>query len=116
MPQALNVLYLHSHDTGRFIEPYGLGVSTPNLQRFSEQAHVFRNAFCAAPVCSASRSALLTGQWPHVNGMIGLAHRGFRLKDASHTLLHHLAANGYDTVLAAVQHIVPWDDPTSGGW
>ena len=71
-----NILYLHSHDTGRYIQPYGYGVTTPNLQHLAEEGVIFRQAFCANPTCSASRSALLTGRYPHSNGMTGLAHRG----------------------------------------
>jgi hypothetical protein len=31
-----HIVYLHSHDTGRYIQPYGYAVETPNLQRFAE--------------------------------------------------------------------------------
>ena len=72
-----NILYLHSHDTGRYIQPYGYGVPTPNLQRLAEEGVLFRQAFCASPTCSPSRAALLTGAFPHSNGMRGLAHFGF---------------------------------------
>ena len=75
---------LHSHDTGRYISPYGFAAPTPNLQRLAEQGILFRQAFCTNPTCSASRSSLLTGQWPHNNGMTGLAHRGWGLNDYSH--------------------------------
>ncbi|MFN5934562.1 MAG: sulfatase-like hydrolase/transferase, partial [Roseiflexaceae bacterium] len=68
-----NIIYVHSHDTGRYIQPYGHAVPTPNLQRFAEQGVVFRNAFSVAPNCSPSRSALVTGHAPHCNGMNGLA-------------------------------------------
>ena len=44
-----NILYLHSHDTGRFIQPYGHQVPTPNIQRLADQGLLFRKAFCAAP-------------------------------------------------------------------
>ena len=83
------MLYLHSHDTGRYVGPYGFDVPTPNLQRLAEQGVLFRQAFCAGPTCSASRAALLTGQRPHSSGMIGLAHRGFRLNDYRHHLRAH---------------------------
>ena len=102
-----NILYLHSHDTGRYIQPFGRAVPTPNLQRLAEDGVLFRQAFCAAPVCSASRSALLTGQSPHSAGMIGLAHRGFRLNDYSQHLVQFLGAAGYHTALAGVQHEAP---------
>ena len=66
-----NVLYLHSHDTGRYVQPYGYPVPTPNIQHLADQGVLFRQAFCAAPVCSGSRAALLTGQWTHATGMLG---------------------------------------------
>ena len=102
-----NILYLHSHDTGRYIQPLGHAVPTPNLQRLAEGGVLFRQAFCAAPVCSASRSALLTGQAPHSAGMIGLAHRGFRLNDYRQHLAQFLGAAGYRTALAGEQHEAP---------
>ena len=100
-----NIIYLHSHDTGRYIQPYGYAVETPNLQRFAEQGVVFRNAFCAGPTCSPSRAALLTGQYPHQNGMTALAHHGGRLKDPSRHLAHYLKRQGYATALSGTQHV-----------
>jgi len=100
-----NILYLHSHDTGRYIQPYGYAVDTPHLQRFAEEGVLFRNAHCAAPTCSPSRAALLTGQYPHQNGMTALAHRGGQLHDPSRHLAHYLRSQGYATALAGVQHI-----------
>ena len=100
----MNILYIHSHDTGRYIQPYGHAIPTPHLQRLAEEGVLFRQAFCAGPTCSPSRAGLLTGQYPHQCGMLGLAHRGFSLTDPSHHLASFLAANGFETVLAGVQH------------
>ena len=99
-----NILYMHSHDTGRYIQPYGHAVATPNLQKLAEQGTLFRQAFCAGPTCSPSRAALLTGQSPHSSGMIGLAHRGFRLKDYNQHIVHMLREAGYETTLCGVHH------------
>jgi N-sulfoglucosamine sulfohydrolase len=109
-----NILYLHSHDTGRFIQPYGHQVPTPNIQRLADQGLLFRKAFCAAPTCSGSRSALLTGQYPHSNGMMGLAHRGFRLHDYGHHLVHTLRDAGYWSALIGEQHLS--EDPGELGY
>ena len=100
-----NILYLHSHDTGRYVQPYGHSVPTPNIQRLADQGLLFRQAFCAAPTCSGSRACLLTGQWAHSNGMIGLAHRGFELNDYSHHLVKTLRDAGYWTGLVGEQHL-----------
>jgi len=100
-----NILYIHSHDTGRYVQPYGYAVPTPNMQRLAEQGVVFRQCFCCNPTCSASRASLLTGQYPHQNGMTGLAHRGFSLNDYGKHLVNTLKAAGYHTALSGIQHI-----------
>jgi N-sulfoglucosamine sulfohydrolase len=109
-----NILYLHSHDTGRHTQPYGAPVETPGIQRLAAEGLLFRQAFCAAPTCSPSRAALLTGQAPHTAGMLGLAHRGFALHDYQQHLLHTLRPHGYSTALFGVQHIAR--DPAAIGY
>ncbi len=109
-----NILYLHSHDTGRGIQPYGHQVPTPNIQRLADQGLLFRQAFCAAPTCSASRASLLTGQWPHSNGMTGLAHRGWQLNDVNHHIVHTLRDAGYWSALVGEQHVS--EDPADLGY
>ena len=100
-----NILYIHSHDTGRFVQPYGYAVSTPCIQQLAQRGVLFRQAFCAAPTCSPSRAALLTGQSAHSAGMLGLAHRGWKLHDYRQHIIHTLRAAGYISALAGVQHI-----------
>ena len=89
MPKP-NILYIHSHDSGRYLQPYGYDIPTPNLQRLAEQGVLFRRAYCAAPTCSPSRAALLTGQSPHNAGMLGLANRHFILSDFRQHIIHTL--------------------------
>jgi len=100
-----NILYIHSHDTGRYVQPYGYQVPTPNIQLLADQGVLFRKAFCAAPTCSGSRASLLTGQYCHNNGMLGLAHRGWSLNDYGEHLIHPLHEAGYHSVLIGEQHI-----------
>jgi arylsulfatase A-like enzyme len=100
-----NVLYLNSHDTGRYVQPYGHAIPTPNIQWLADQGVMFRNAFCAAPSCSGSRAALLTGSYCHNNGMLGLAHRGFALYDYDQHIVHTLRDAGYHCELIGEQHV-----------
>ncbi len=109
IPEKPNMIYIHSHDTGRYIQPYGYAIPTPNLQKLAEEGILFREAFCAAPTCSPSRAAMLTGQSAHNSGMLGLAHRGFSLNDVKQHLQHTLQQNGYFTVLAGLQHITHFE-------
>lgn len=40
-------------------------VRTPNFDRVAREGVLFNHAFCAAPSCTPSRAAMLTGQAPH---------------------------------------------------
>jgi N-sulfoglucosamine sulfohydrolase len=102
-----NIVYIHSHDSGRYLQPYGHAVTTPNLQRLASEGILFRQAYSVAPTCSPSRASLLTGQCAHKNGMLGLAHRGFALNDYQKHIIHTLGRSGYRSILAGLQHIAP---------
>ncbi|HEX3737414.1 MAG TPA: sulfatase, partial [Solirubrobacterales bacterium] len=105
MDRPPNILYIHSHDTGRVVQPYGFQVPTPNIQMLADQGVLFRQAFCAAPTCSGSRASLLTGLYCHNNGMEGLAHRGWTLNDYGQHWVHALRRGGYHSILVGEQHI-----------
>ena len=99
-----NIVYLHAHDAGRFAQPYGYPVETPALMAFARQGVLFRKAFAAAPTCSPSRAALLSGRYPHQCGMFGLTGQGWRMADYGHHLVRVLGEEGYHTALAGCQH------------
>lgn len=68
-----NVLVIHCHDLGDLIGCYpGNSARTPNLNRLAAEGVVFEQYFAAAPTCSPSRGAMLTGLTPHRNGLMGL--------------------------------------------
>jgi len=104
-----NIVIVHTDDTGRYIGPYGHDIDTPNLAGLADEGVLFRRAYCAGPTCSPSRSAVMTGQPPHANGMLGLAHRGFDLDDPDRHLATYLSERGVETVLAGQQHEVSRD-------
>lgn len=101
-----NVIYFHTHDTGRMVDPYGFAIGTPHLGSFARAGMLFRNAFSAAPTCSPSRAGLLTGQCSHSSGMLGLAHRGFCLTDPGQHIVRTLGSAGYESAMVGVQHLV----------
>lgn len=43
-------------------------IHAPNLNRFSEECVVFDKCYVSQPVCTPSRSTVMTGLWPHMNG------------------------------------------------
>jgi arylsulfatase A-like enzyme len=100
----MNIIYIHTHDAGVYLEPYGRNIPMPNLMKFAGEGTVAHNFFCAFPTCSPSRSALLTGMMPHSNGMSGLAHRGWSITNYDWHLARYLKTQGYHTVLCGMQH------------
>jgi N-sulfoglucosamine sulfohydrolase len=57
-----NILYVIQEDIGPNMACYGEPlIATPHLDRFAGQGVRFTNAYTCGPVCSASRSALMTG-------------------------------------------------------
>ncbi|MBT3381294.1 MAG: sulfatase-like hydrolase/transferase [Lentisphaerae bacterium] len=108
-----NVVYLHTHDLGRYSGPHGYPPRMPNLQRLAEQGTLYRNAFCAAPTCTPSRATLLTGQYPHQCGMYGLTNQGWTLNAPARHLAAFLHRNGFETALMGCQHVTAPDPQES---
>ncbi len=70
MERTPNLLFIYT-DEQRFdtLAAYGNNqISMPNLNRLAEQSCVFDRAYVTQPVCTPSRSSLLTGFYPHSNG------------------------------------------------
>lgn len=75
-------------------------VLTPNLDRLAEQSIVFTEAASNYPVCSPYRAMLMTGQYPHKNGVVSnclnrTAPYGVELKKDSRCWSDVLSDNGY---------------------
>jgi len=45
-------------------------IDTPNLNALAAESAVFQNAYASTPVCSPSRSCVMTGKYPHASGVI----------------------------------------------
>ena len=44
-------------------------IRTPNLDRLAKQSFVFQKTYVTQPVCSASRSSVMSGLYPHTSGV-----------------------------------------------
>ena len=59
-----NIVWIVSEDQSDHYGPYGETLAkTPNIDRMAAEGAVFTRAFVTAPVCSPSRSALITGMY-----------------------------------------------------
>lgn len=59
-----NILWVTSEDNSPYLGCYGDPLAqTPNLDQLAERGVRYRHAFANAPVCSSSRSTLITGMY-----------------------------------------------------
>src|SRR4051812_36130620 len=60
-----NIVFILADDLGYGdLSCYGGKTPTPNLDRLAQEGTRFTQAYVAAPICSPSRAALITGQNP----------------------------------------------------
>ncbi|WP_274365594.1 sulfatase-like hydrolase/transferase [Paenibacillus thermotolerans] len=103
-----NVLFITSHDLGRHLNSYGAtSVRSDCLDALARSGVMFSNAFTTAPQCSPARSSIMTGKYPHSNGVMGLAHAEFAwyLPQEETPLPEWLKKHGYRTALIGTQHV-----------
>ena len=60
-----NIVWIVADDLGAELGCYGnTDIKTPNMDRIASQGVRFTNAYATAPICSPSRSSLITGMYP----------------------------------------------------
>lgn len=108
MPKPPNILVILCHDLGRRLGCYGVpNLTTPVLDELADESVLCANHFATAPLCSPSRGSIMTGLYPHTNGLMGLVNRGWDMPDDHPTLAQLLTANEsatYESVLFGFQH------------
>ena len=72
-------------------------VQAPHMTRLAKRGTLFENAYCASPLCSPSRFAMLTGKRP---SRIGAYDNATELPASVPTFLHLLRDAGYRTCLS----------------
>ena len=100
----LNVISIILHDSGQEFGCYGKPVKTPGLDALAAEGVVFTNHFCNSTPCSPARGALMTGQFAHHNGLIGLVNKGWDIPHHKLTIVDHFNNAGYETVRCGLQH------------
>ncbi|GAB4141498.1 MAG: hypothetical protein Tsb009_11270 [Planctomycetaceae bacterium] len=106
-PSKPNILWIIGEDLGPELGCYGTPqVWTPHLDKLAKSGMRFTNAFTTAPVCSASRSAFMTGMYQTSIGAHNhRSHRrdNYRLPKGVRLMTHRLQDAGYFT--ANLRHI-----------
>ena len=101
-----NVVVLHADQLrADCLKCYGNPiVRTENIDRLASEGTRFSRAFTPHPQCVPSRSAMLTGRYPHVNGAIS---NYTAMSSNETTVPEYLLAEGYRTVALGKLHIYP---------
>ena len=106
-----NILLITADDLGCLLSCYGeKRFTTPKLDALAASGVRFRNAYVAESSCSQSRGALLSGRWPHQNGLVGLSQLGFRMHPGQPALPALFKAAGYRTGIIGKLHVEPAAD------
>lgn len=68
--QPPNILWIVLEDTAPLLSCYGTSIiSTPNIDKLAEQGVLYTQAIMPAPVCSPSRSSMITGMMSTTLGL-----------------------------------------------
>jgi arylsulfatase len=117
-----NVVIIFTDDQGYAdVGVFGAkGFATPNLDRMAHEGRRFTDFHVAQPVCSASRTALLTGCYPNRLGIHGALGPGSKvgLSDSETTLAEICRQRGYATAALGKWHLgdAPQFLPTHHGF
>ena len=104
LPDRPNFVILIADDLGwNDLGAYGnRDVYTPRIDQLARQGLQFNQAFLTASSCSASRASILTGRYPHSNGLVHL-HQA--LPADQRTVAIDLREAGYYTAAAGKWHL-----------
>ncbi len=108
-PSLPNIVIVLTDDQGYAdVGVFGAkGFKTPNLDRLATQGCTFRNFHVAQPVCSASRTALLTGCYPNRLGIHGALPPRSKvgINATEMTLAELVKQKGYATAIFGKWHL-----------
>jgi arylsulfatase A len=104
-----NIVIIFTDDQGYGdVGCYGAqGFATPNLDRMARDGIRFTDFYVAQPVCSSSRTALLTGCYPNRLGIVGALGPGDRhgIHDEEMTLGELCKSSQYATAIFGKWHL-----------
>src|SRR5438128_5621550 len=92
-----NILFIAIDDLNDWVGCLGghPQAKTPNIDRLAKQSLLFTRAYCAAPACNPSRTAILTGLRPSTSGVYHNNQPWRPALPGVITLPHYLMSHGY---------------------
>jgi arylsulfatase A-like enzyme len=107
------ILFLPDQQRADTLACYGgVNVHAPNLNKLASESVVFHRAYVTHPVCTPSRSSLMTGTWPHINGC---THNSVPLDQRFHVFPELMQDQDYRTAYIGKWHLGA-DGPAGRGF
>jgi arylsulfatase A-like enzyme len=103
-----NFVFIYADDAGYGdLGCYGGKCETPNLDRMAKEGARFTDFYVAQGVCSASRTALLTGCYPNRLGILGALNpkSTIGISDKERTIAQVLKPRGYAAAIYGKWHL-----------
>jgi len=96
-----NIIWLMAEDISLDLECYGMqAVNTPNLNDLAAKGLMFKNCFVTNPICSPSRSAMMTGTYQvKINAHNHRSNRDVALSKPYKPFTYYLRKSGYTCIL-----------------
>lgn len=117
-----NIIYILADDMGYADAGFngGRDFKTPNLDKIAHGGAILKS-FYVQPVCSPTRSTLMTGRYPSRTGVYTVVrpHAPWGLKLEEQTLAQLLKAAGYETAISGKWHLGEFESayrPTQRGF
>ncbi|MCP4641332.1 MAG: sulfatase-like hydrolase/transferase [bacterium] len=99
------VFIMTDHQRADSIGSVQAGVEvTPNLNRLAAEGTNFARTYNTCPLCAPARTALATGTYPTVNGIVWNDFDGVNARDFK-PMHQYLAEGGYDVAHVGVHHV-----------
>ena len=93
-----NVLFIIVDDLRPMLGCYGHPeMHTPNIDRLAQRGTLFDRAYCQYPLCSPSRTSMITGLRPETTGVLNNSTDFRRRLPGVVTLPQHFKSHGYHT-------------------
>lgn len=122
-----NILFVLTEDQGAHMGVLGCkDIQTPRMDALAAGGALFRRAYVAYPVCSASKACIMTGLHSHTNGLVNNTNNFFkpasrltdaeknsppylhtRIRSTASTLVEVLVQAGYHAAVSGKLHVSP---------
>jgi iduronate 2-sulfatase len=115
-PEEPNVLFIGIDDLNNNISAFdNPKIKTPNMEALARRGMAFTQAYCQFPLCSPSRTSVITGLRPETTGVLSNTVPWRQKNPDAVSLPQHFSAHGYETILVG-KMLHGKDSEKAAGW